>query len=130
MIDPSSLANLSQVVTKHIHLDWNISFDEKKISGHILLDMLTCVPDVKEVILDTSYLDLKSVEVNGEEVKYTVAERHLSLGSALTIPLPETIEKEGTAFQVKVVYSTTDKCTSVQYLEPEQTVGKKFPYLF
>jgi leukotriene-A4 hydrolase len=77
MIDPSSLANLSEVITKHIHLDWNISFDEKKISGHILLDMLTLVPNVKQVVLDTSYLDLKSVEVNGKSVEVRIAHQRV-----------------------------------------------------
>lgn len=51
--------------------------------------------------------------------QYTVAERHLSLGSALTIALPETLTEPGTKFQLKVDYSTTDKCTAVQYLEAE-----------
>ncbi|KAK4509405.1 54S ribosomal protein img2, mitochondrial [Mucor velutinosus] len=130
VIDPSSLANLSEVLTQHVHFDWTISFIEKKIYGHVLLDLITLVPNVSKVVLDTSYLDLKDVSLNGKSLKYTVAERHLSLGSALTIELPETLAQVGTKFQIKIEYSTTDKCTAVQYLEPEQTVGKKHPYLF
>ncbi|KAI8977248.1 peptidase family M1-domain-containing protein [Mycotypha africana] len=129
VIDPSSLANLSEVVTKHLHFDWTISFTEKKIHGHVTLDMVTLVPRVAQIVLDSSYLDIKGVQLNGQPLEYTVADRHPSLGSALTITLPETVE-EGTKLQVKIEYSTTEKCTAVQYLEPEQTVGKKHPYLF
>ncbi|KAI9269391.1 peptidase family M1-domain-containing protein [Sporodiniella umbellata] len=129
VIDPSSLSNLSEVLTKHIHLNWSISFEEKKISGHVVLDMVTLAPNVSKIVLDTSYLELKGVSLNGQELKYEVAERHLSLGSALTVFLKEPLA-ENTSFQLKVEYSTTDKCTAVQYLEPEQTVGKKHPYLF
>ncbi|OBZ87576.1 Leukotriene A-4 hydrolase [Choanephora cucurbitarum] len=130
VIDPSSLSNLSEVTTQHVHFNWNISFTEKKISGHVLLDLITLVPNVSKVVLDTSYLELKSVSLEGKTLEYTVAERHLSLGSALTVTLPETLEKAGTKIQLKVDYATTDKCTAIQYLEPEQTVGKKHPYLF
>lgn len=69
VIDPSSLSNLTEVITKHVHLNWKISFEEKKISGHVLLDMVTLRPNVSKVVLDTSYLDLKNVSLNGQELK-------------------------------------------------------------
>ncbi|KAI9488525.1 peptidase family M1-domain-containing protein [Zychaea mexicana] len=128
LYDPSSLANLSEVRTTHIHLNWNISFDERKISGHVVLDLLT-VAKVDKVVLDTSYLDVASASLDGQDLKFHVADRHPSLGSALTIELPQTVE-QGTKLKVKIDYSTTEKCTAIQFLEPEQTLGKKFPYLF
>ncbi|CAO3656663.1 unnamed protein product [Mucor hiemalis] len=109
VIDPSSLSNLDQIVTKHVHFNWTISFAEKKL---VVMFYWT-------IVLDTSYLDIKSASINGQALQYTVADRHLSLGSALTITLPESIANAGTEFQLKVEYSTTDKCTAIQYLEPE-----------
>lgn len=50
--------------------------------------------------------------------KFEVAERHPNLGSALIIPFPGPVA-EGTKFQIKVVYSTTENCTAIQFLEPE-----------
>lgn len=69
VIDPSSLSNLSEVLTKHVHLNWRISFEEKKIGGHVLLDMITLVPNVSKIVLDTSYLELKNVSLNGQALK-------------------------------------------------------------
>ncbi|KAI8972126.1 peptidase family M1-domain-containing protein [Pilobolus umbonatus] len=130
MIDPSSLSNLSELTIQHAHFDWNISFQSKKISGSVLLDFTTRVENVSTVILDTSYLDIDAVTYQEQEIKFTVADRHATLGSAMTIELPESIESVGTVFQLKIDYSTTPQCTAIQYLEPEQTVGKKHPYLF
>jgi hypothetical protein len=42
----------------------------------------------------------------------------------LTVELP-TIEKAGTTFKLRVDYSTTDKCTAIQFLKPSQTEGKQ-----
>jgi aminopeptidase N len=69
VIDPSSLSNLEQVLTKHVHFNWIISFTEKKIGGFVLLDLVTLVANVNKVVLDTSYLDLKSVSLNGQSLQ-------------------------------------------------------------
>lgn len=67
--DPSSLANLSEVVTKHLHLDWTISFDQRNITGHVLLDMVTRVDNVAKIVLDTSYISVKSASLAGQDLK-------------------------------------------------------------
>ncbi|KAJ8657418.1 leukotriene A-4 hydrolase/aminopeptidase [Lichtheimia ornata] len=127
--DPSSFANTSDIVTTHLHLNWTISFEERKIAGNVVLDLVALKDNVDKVVLDTSYLDIRAVYVNDAEAKYEIADRHAALRSALTIHLAQPVA-EGTKLKVKVDYSTTDKCTAVQYLEPEQTLGKKHPYLF
>jgi leukotriene-A4 hydrolase len=69
IIDPSSLANLAEVTTQHLHFNWTISFTEKKIYGHVLLDLITVAPNVNKVVLDTSYLDLQGVSLNGNPLE-------------------------------------------------------------
>ena len=68
LYDPSSLANISEIRTTHIHLNWNISFDERKFSGHVVLDLLA-VAKVDKIVLDTSYLDIKSASIDGQDLK-------------------------------------------------------------
>lgn len=64
MTDPSSLSNLHELTTTHLHLNWNISFEEKVIAGHVILDLKTLVDNVTQVVLDTSYLAIQEVTVN------------------------------------------------------------------
>ncbi|KAL0078408.1 peptidase family M1-domain-containing protein [Phycomyces blakesleeanus] len=128
--DPSSQSNLSDIKTTHLHLNWTISFENKNIAGHVLLDLVTLKDNVDRVVLDTSFIDLKSITLEGSPLKYDLAEQHASLGSALTIYLTEPFATAGQMFQLKIDYATTEKCTAIQFLTAEQTVGKKLPYLF
>jgi leukotriene-A4 hydrolase len=64
MTDPSSLSNLHEITTTHLHLNWNISFEQKVIAGHVILDLKTLVDNVTQVILDTSYLAIQEVTMN------------------------------------------------------------------
>ncbi|KAI9319681.1 peptidase family M1-domain-containing protein [Dichotomocladium elegans] len=127
--DPSSLANINDVRTTHIHLDWKISFAKRNIEGYVLLDLVAIAGNVDKVILDTNFLCISAVTLDEQPLKFTVAERYGDLGSALTIELPASVP-EGTKFKLRIDYATTEKCSAIQFLEPEQTLGKKHPYLF
>ncbi|KAG0749751.1 hypothetical protein G6F57_005746 [Rhizopus arrhizus] len=129
-IDISTQANIDQVKTTHIHLNWNVDFKHQIIYGNVVLSMVTLVNEVDKITLDTRYLDVKSVSMEEQSLKFSVAEAYAGLGSALTIHLPKPITKSGEKFHIKVGYATTEKCTAVQFLHPEQTLGKKYPYLF
>ncbi len=37
---------------------------------------------------------------------------------------------KGEKVSIKIAYETTSECTAIQWLEPAQTVGKVYPYLF
>jgi aminopeptidase N len=69
VIDPSSLSNLDEIVTKHLHFNWTINFAEKKIGGNVVLDVTTLVSNVSKIVLDTSYLDIKGVSINGQSLE-------------------------------------------------------------
>ncbi|KAL0950507.1 hypothetical protein HGRIS_007316 [Hohenbuehelia grisea] len=51
------------------------------------------------------------------------------MGSALHIPFASAL-KAGDTISVAITYQTTEACTALQWLDKEQTQGKKFPYLF
>jgi aminopeptidase N len=67
-IDLSTQANIDQVKTTHVHLNWNVDFEAQTIGGNVVLDLVTLVDNVNKVILDTSYLDIKSVSL-GEKTE-------------------------------------------------------------
>lgn len=66
-IDLSTQANIDQVKTIHVHLNWNVDFDTQLIYGNVVMDMVTLVDNVNKVVLDTSYLDINSASVVGKE---------------------------------------------------------------
>ncbi|KAG0304689.1 Leukotriene A-4 hydrolase, partial [Dissophora globulifera] len=99
------------------------------LTGSAELDVEAIADNVSKVVLDTSFIDVRSVSVDGQALKHTLEKRHEKYGSALTIELGHTLSKGHTA-KLVIGYATTEECTACQWLEPSQTVGKKHPYLF
>ncbi|ORY81519.1 peptidase family M1-domain-containing protein [Protomyces lactucae-debilis] len=126
--DASSNANYNAFVTTHTSLRVTLDFAAKLLRG-TCQHTLTCMDaSAKEIILDSSFLNVTSVSLNDAPVKFKVAPRKEPLGSPLHISLPNSLE-QGASCNVSIEYSTTDRCTALQWLEPAQTAGDK-PYLF
>jgi len=133
MLDCCTLSNYLSIHTTSIALDLTITFPTTPstpgtISGTAKHALLATEP-VDHVIFDTSYLKIKNIFSGGNVLKYTLAKRTEPYGSALTIQLPRKLEKEETT-EVEVEYETTDQCTAVQWLNPEQTFGGKYPFMY
>lgn len=128
--DVHSYANPQQAKVTHVDLDWTILFEQKIIKGTATLSFQR-PPDAVNapLILDTRDLNIEKVEasVNGTVFKPTTFELGTAdkiLGSPLTIQLPPNAKK------VRVYYSTSPNASGLQWLSPEQTAGKKSPYMF
>jgi len=87
--DPNTLSNHHSVVTRHTTIDVALDFKTSSVSGDAAL-MLTVLRDgVEEVVLDTSYLDVKRVAVGGRETTWKLDGRKEPYGSALRIALAD-----------------------------------------
>jgi leukotriene-A4 hydrolase len=84
---------------------------------------------VDHVTFDTSFLKIKTIVSGQSALKYTLSSRQEPYGSALTIKLANKLKKEDTT-EVVVEYETTDACTALQWLNPEQTFGGKYPFMY
>lgn len=124
-IDPSTFSNYQQFTYGNINLSFKVDFDRNIVSGEVVY-LLTKVGDAKEVVLDTSYLVIHSVSVNGAVPDFQLAPRVEPLGSKLTIPLVD----DSKSIQLSLTFETTEACTALQFLDKEATDGKKYPYLF
>ncbi|KAI8871070.1 leukotriene A4 hydrolase N-terminal domain-containing protein, partial [Ramicandelaber brevisporus] len=132
--DPSSQANTAQVATSHLHIAVAADFNVKILRGSVVLSLAALEDGVSEVILDTNHLEVSGaalVQESGHEqpLQYQLGPVHPAFGSALSVKLPSALAK-GSAFKVRVHYATTTDSGALQFLAPEQTVGKKHPYLF
>lgn len=122
-IDPSTLSNYSSFRLGTTELAYKIDFDRKLVHG-VVHYTAENTGAAREMVLDTLFLDIHSVRVNGADAAYSFGELS-ALGTPLLIALPH-----ATQLQVELRFSTTAQCTALQFLDREATDGKQAPYLF
>eukprot|EP01114_Cavostelium_apophysatum_P016677 TRINITY_DN4794_c0_g1_i1.p1 TRINITY_DN4794_c0_g1~~TRINITY_DN4794_c0_g1_i1.p1 ORF type:complete len:601 (+),score=152.57 TRINITY_DN4794_c0_g1_i1:41-1843(+) len=128
-MDPNSLSNLHEIVTRHISLSLNADFSRKVLHGFVRLTGEALVDGIQKYIVDTRDLTLEKVEENGVQLKYDLEKEHPVFGKALNVHLARALSK-GDKVTITIYYETSPEASSIQWLEPSQTAGKKQPYLF
>jgi len=125
--DPNSYSRPDKVIVDHIHLDLEVDFSRQVLSGHVLLSLTKVDKEADVVILDVNKLDIHSIkdEATGASLEYEVGSPSCC-GEKLEIKLPSS----GVALKIRVSYTTSPSCSALQWLTPEQTAGKKHPYVF
>lgn len=129
--DPSSYSQPELLKIKHVDLDWNINFEPKTISGSAQIQFVILAKFIEEILLDVSDISIESVNVINEgceiPLKFAITDSVPDIGSKLTISLPTKTDGEVT---LKIYYSSSSSASALQWLTPEQTLGKKHPYMF
>ena len=74
--DPTSQSNLGEVKTNHIHLALAVDFAAKTLTGTATLEVEAIADDVAKVVLDTSYVDVRSVSANGQKLNVIQCDQH------------------------------------------------------
>ncbi len=121
--DAHSYARPAEARVTHVALDLAADFAAKTMSGTATLDVQTA-PGVKELVLDTRDLTISSVtDGTGAVLPYTVGARDPIHGAPLTVT------HDG-AKQVRIAYSSAPGAPALQWLSPDQTAGKRRPFLF
>jgi leukotriene A-4 hydrolase/aminopeptidase len=125
IVDPHSYARPQEVAVKHLALDLNVDFSQKKLAGTAALTIENKTR-ATELHLDTRDLDVTKVTLGpgNSTTKFRLGDAVEFLGRELIIEIgPETR-------LVTVHYSTRPSAAALQWLEPAQTAGKKHPFLF
>jgi leukotriene-A4 hydrolase len=123
-VDVHSFAKPLEARVTHISLDLGIDFLAKRIGGTATLD-IDRKPDAKEIILDDKGLVIQSVaDGAGRPLQWKVGASDENLGAPLSIALRPDTRK------LIIRYQSAADSEALQWLTPEQTAGKKFPYLF
>ncbi|HVT02375.1 MAG TPA: M1 family metallopeptidase [Thermoanaerobaculia bacterium] len=121
--DPHSFARPAEVVVEHLDLDLTPDFAQKKLSGSATLQILNRT-GAGELHLDSRGLVLGSVTADGEPAKFSLGPVDPIMGQDLRVAIGPSTRS------VKIVYSTRPDAEALQWLSPEQTASKKFPFLF
>ncbi|MEP1447116.1 MAG: M1 family metallopeptidase [Paraglaciecola sp.] len=122
--DYHSFGNPESIEVNHLTLDLTVDFSKKVLLGTAQLDFQKIDPKAKQLVLDTRDLTINDVTANGQPLNFKLAKADSFLGAALTIDIPANVDK------VVISYQTSPEASGVQWLTPEQTAGKKHPFLF
>jgi leukotriene A-4 hydrolase/aminopeptidase len=122
--DYHSFSNPESIKVTHLNLDLTVDFDKSVLVGTAELDFQKVDSNATQLILDTRDLKINSVTAMGKALNFDVASGDSFLGAALTIDVPADVDS------VLISYQTSPKASGVQWLTPQQTAGKKHPFLF
>ena len=126
--DYHSHSNPHQVTIRHLQLELNVDFQGEALHGRAILSLDRKVPD-QPLILDTMDLNITKIEVANDDSEYVATSfsfgsRDPIIGSPLAIDLGDKGNR------VRIEYTTTSGATALQWLRPQQTAGKQYPFMF
>lgn len=122
--DPHSYARPAEARVTHVDLDLVADFDAHRLSGTASLD-IERASGADEIVLDSRDLDIRGItDGDGAALEWELGSADPILGAPLTVRLrPDTR-------RVVVEYGTSPEAGALQWLTPEQTAGRRHPYLF
>ena len=121
-VDIHSYAKPLEARVTHVALDLNVDFAARRVAGTATLD-LQAKPGVNSITLDDKGLQIAAItSADGKPLPFKVGAVDPILGAPLTIEM-------GAAKKIVIKYSSAPDAGALQWLTPEQTAGKKHPYL-
>ncbi|HYW15932.1 MAG TPA: M1 family aminopeptidase, partial [Allosphingosinicella sp.] len=121
--DSQSYARPLEARVTHVALDLKADFAARRLAGTATLDVQS-KPDAQAIVLDSKGLEVKSVtDGEGKPLRFAFGKADPNLGAPLTV------EHMG-AKRIRIAYVSAPEAEALQWLTPEQTAGKKHPFLF
>jgi len=122
-LDPHSFFDADQPRTRHLSLDVEVDFAHQVVAGRVTLDL--GAPSAGPLDLDTKGLTIAAATTAaGAAVPWALGAEEPIRGRRLRLDLPA-----GTA-RVVVAFETSPEAIGLQWLAPQQTAGKRHPFLF
>jgi leukotriene-A4 hydrolase len=122
--DIHSFARPEEARVTHVGLDLRADFASRTLEGAATLDLQTA-PGADEIVLDTRDLEVRRVtDGNGQEIPWEFGAADSVLGRPLTVGLAPGTRK------ITIHYRTSPQAGALQWLTPEQTAGRRHPFLF
>ena len=119
-----SFSNYDSIKLTHINLQLKVDFDSRVLSGKAVLNIENASA-CQFLILDTRQLNIEDVLLDDSvSTAWSLGEETPIVGRALVIALAKNTRK------VAVYYSTRPDAEAIMWLNPEQTLGKKHPFMF
>jgi leukotriene A-4 hydrolase/aminopeptidase len=123
--DVHSFAEPEKAIVKHLDLELNVDFSTQLISGKASWTIEN-TSGATEIIFDSRQLQIQKVTlgVNETETTFTLGDEVKYLGQPLRVKI------DPSTTRVSIYYSASKDAAAIQWLNPQQTAGKKYPFLF
>jgi leukotriene-A4 hydrolase len=137
-IDSSTYANIQEIRTEKLHMNLTVNFADESFTGYAVHELEALQDGVQGVYFDVVGMDISSVKQSdsptpgaGNETTPTMnlTTPNTKLGQALGVQLASPTVK-GQTYYIYIYYKTNNQTTSISWLKPAQTFGKKMPYLY
>ena len=128
--DISTFSNYEVIKQTNVEISFNVDFKNKIIDG-IVKTYFTALKDGEVIILDSRALKINSIIDcdTGDELEYIIDEQYELDGLGVPLKIYKDFNKDD-QLTILIKYSTTKEGMSIDWLEPEQTSGKKYPYMY
>ena len=124
--DAASYARPEVARVTHVDLDLALDFAGRALGGTATLDVLAA-PGATELVLDNSRMTIARItDAAGRDLPFQAAR----LIGAKDAPLTITIGPGGDRRRIVIQYTAAPDADALQWLAPEQTAGKRHPFLF
>jgi leukotriene A-4 hydrolase/aminopeptidase len=122
--DPHSFSKPTEAKVNHLNWKAKVDFETKIISA-VASWKIEAQKEADVIILDTKGLNIQEVTLdNNLPTEFKLSDDDRILGKALAVLI-----KPGTK-TINIRYETSPDAEALQWLTPQQTAGKKFPFMF
>ena len=125
----NTFSNYDIIFQTNINVHFIVDFDNKKVDGEVTISFKS-LEDGEVIILDTKSLIIKSIKDNtGNELDFKLDNYYRLESHGVPLKIYKEYSKDDT-FDITIEYSTTKDCMAIDWLEPEQTSGGKYPFMY
>ena len=126
----NTFSNYDIVHQTKVEANFFVDFDQKIVQGKVKL-FFKADEDGEVIILDTKSLIINKVidSETGEQLEFLVDEYYKLESHGVPLKIYKEFSK-GDTFAILVHYSTTQDSMAIDWLKPEQTSGKKYPFMY
>ena len=123
--DVHSFAKPEKAIVKHLELDLNVDFSTQIISGKASWTIEN-ISGGTEIVFDSRQLQIQKITLGTDETEttFTLGDEVKYLGQSLHVKI------DPSTTRVTIYYSASKDAAAIQWLNPQQTAGKKYPFLF
>jgi len=120
--DTQSFARPEIARVTHVALDLAADFAARRMAGTATLD-IQAAQGAQEIVLDSKGLEIESItDAEGQALQYALGQGDERRGQPLTVRI-------GGARKIAIRYRSAPDAEALQWLTPDQTAGKRHPYL-